>query len=374
MKRNIFFLALILAALGCKKSFNYALDQQVSPVATLISPQDSLYVNMAAATTGSVEFEWSPAQAADGSLVQYEIVFDTAGDNFKHPVYSTASDNTGENTTATISYTTLNQIAYLAGIPTLGTGNLYWAVYSTKGLNLVQSTQTRMITVTRAPGFAIIPDSVYLTGSATEAGAGFLPLQFISSGVFEIYTSLKPGGTYQFTDRISGTPTTYYLSGSKLLQTGSTTYGADTTAQVHFYLNFNNASASDTIVESVDVWYGIFDECTYHLWYNGASTWIDTGQLIQEPVESWGPEERYKFRYTVNAGSGDMYDWFGSSNGNNNEPVTGGPASYFYLYYVTNDQWNNEFKFSTPLNDNVKNTITVFMQPGNPYTHSVVPE
>lgn len=369
---------LLLAGAGCHKTYDYSLDQAVSPVANLFAPQDSFFVKLQPSSGASVAFQWSTAQAADGSLVQYVIAFDTAGDNnFSHPVFEIASDGTGVNTTATLTHAQLNQIANLAGIPSLGTGNLYWTVFATKGLNLVKAAQTRVLTVQRPAGFANLPADLYLTGAATEGGTDLskaIHFKQTASGVFELYTSLK-GGTYQFVDRNSGTPTTFYVNGQNLDQTGTTTY-SDTTAEVRFNLDFNNAVAAVTVIRSVDVWYAINDQAQYHLSYTGNSTWADAGQLIQEPVESWGAEERYKFRFTVNDGGGvpDSYEWYGSSNGDNNEPGSAAPASYFYLVPVTNDQFNNCYKFNTPTEDNVNNNITVFMQPDAPYTHTVVPQ
>jgi len=365
MQRNIFFLfsfVLLLTGMGCKKSYNYSLDQTVSPVSTLFTPQDSFFVKLQPATGASVVFEWSEAQAADGSLVQYEIAFDTAGDNFKHPVFKIASDGVGVNNQATLTHSQLNQIANLAGIPSLGTGNLYWTVYSTKGLNEVPAAQTRMITVQRPAGFANIPADVYLTGSATEGGTDLsqaLPMKQTANGVFELYTSLKSGGTYQFTDRNAGTPVTFYIGSQGLTQTGSTTY-SDTTAQVRFNLDFNNATGTVTVIRSVGVWFSQYDAVTYILTYSGNSIWVDNGQLIQLPAVSYGLEDRYKFQFTVNYGGG--------------VPTSSTPASYWYLFPVTDDQWDYTFKFNASLNNNVKNNIILYMQAGSPYTHSVLPQ
>ena len=282
------------------------------------------------------------------------------------------------NNQATLTHSQLNQIANLAGIPSLGTGNLYWTVYSTKGLNEVPAAQTRMITVQRPAGFANIPADVYLTGSATEGGTDLsqaLPMKQTANGVFELYTSLKSGGTYQFTDRNAGTPVTFYIGSQGLTQTGSTTY-SDTTAQVRFNLDFNNATGTVTVIRSVGVWFSQYDAVTYILTYSGNSIWVDNGQLIQLPAVSYGLEDRYKFQFTVNYGGGvpDSYETYGSSNSNNNEPTSSTPASYWYLFPVTDDQWDYTFKFNASLNNNVKNNIILYMQAGSPYTHSVLPQ
>lgn len=381
MKRNIFILfssCFLLAGIGCHKTYNYSLDQTVSPVATLFTPQDSLAIQLQPATGAPVVFEWAEAHAADGSLVQYEVAFDTAGDNFKHSVFKIASDNVGVAAQATITQSQLNQIAFMAGIPSLGTGKLYWTVYSTKGLNEVPAAQTRVLIVTRPAGFAVIPSGLYLTGSATEGGATLanaIPFKQTSTGVFELYTSLQKGGTYQFVDANTGTPNTFYISGTSLGQSGSNT-SPDTNTLVRFNLDFTNAVGSMTVIRSIDVFYSNYDSIPYHLAYSGNSIWKDNGQLIQFPQASWGLEDRYKFQFTVNYGGGtpDFYEFYGSSNSNNDEPDGTTPLSYWYLYPVTSDQWDYTYKFSLSENNGVQNNITLYMQPTAPYTHSVTPQ
>lgn len=378
MQRKIFFFLLVVfggCLAACKKTYNYSLDQTVSPVANLFAPQDSLFVALNPASGALITFEWSPALAADGSLVQYELAFDTVAD-FKHPLFKVASDGTGVNTQATVSHSTLNQIAKRAGIAALDTGKLYWTVYSTKGLNEVQAAQTNVIVVARPAGFDTIPSDLYITGSATEGGTDLskaVHFKQTAAGVFEAYTSLKSGGSYSFVNGNSGSPVSYSIVGANLKEGGSVNY-TDTTAQVRFDLDFNNAVATITVIRSVDVWYADANSVKYHLAYQGAGVWLDAGQLITENTEPWGPEDRYKFRFTVNAGGGasDSYEWYGSSNGDNSEPTSSTPPSYFYLVPVTNDQWNNCYKFVTStMNNNLVN-ITVDLQPDAPYTHSVI--
>jgi hypothetical protein len=132
--------------------------------------------------------------------------------------------------------------------------------------------------------------------------------------------------------------------------------------------------AKITVIRSVDVWYADANNVKYHLGYQGGGVWLDQNQLITESTESWGPEDRYKFRYTVNAGGGasDTYEWYGSINGDNSEPTSSTPPSYFYLVPATNDQWNNCYKFVTSTMNGHNVNITVYMQPNASYTHSVI--
>lgn len=372
--RYIIFFTFLLALAACKKTYNYSLDQNVSAVANLFAPQDSLFVALNPASGALLTFEWSPALAADGSLVQYELAFDTVSD-FKHPLFKVASDGTGVNTQATVSHSTLNQIAKQAGIGALDTGKLYWTVYSTKGLNEVQASQTNVIVVARPAGFDTIPSDLYLTGTATEGGTDLskaVHFKQTAAGVFEAYTSLK-SGAYQFVGSNTGTPVSYSIVGANLKAGGTDNY-TDTTAEVRFDLDFNNAVATITVIRSVDVWYADADNVKYHLAYQGGGVWLDANQLITENQESWGLEDRYKFRFTVNAGAGasDTYEWYGSSNSDNSEPTSSTAASYFYLVPATDDQWNNCYKFVTATMNNNQVNITVYLQPDAPYTHSVI--
>ncbi len=64
----------------------------------------------------------------------YEIAFDKEAGDFSKPVYKMVTDNGGVYNKATVTHKTLNLVANLAGIPSLGTGSkLKWTIYSSKG-------------------------------------------------------------------------------------------------------------------------------------------------------------------------------------------------------------------------------------------------
>src|ERR1700744_4849364 len=200
----------IIAATSCKKD-THALDTDVSPVSTLSAPENAASYTLDPANGPSIQFKW--AASATQSLVLYEVVFDKADGDFSKPVYKVLSDGSGVQAQATITQKTLNTIANSAGIAALASGTLKWAVITSKVTNNKLSTVSRTLQVTRPAGFATVPTTIYLTGSATEAGTDVSKaIQFkrISDGVFELYTSLQPG-TYSLVDNTSGTPTTYSI-------------------------------------------------------------------------------------------------------------------------------------------------------------------
>jgi starch-binding outer membrane protein SusE/F len=366
-------LCIFMLALGaCSK--DKKLDHTaVTQVSVIFAPDDNRYIKLQPATSATVLFEWEQARAEDGGLVMYEIAFDKEGGDFSKPVYKMAADNGGIFNKATLSHKLLNTIGNLAGIPSLSTGKLKWTVFSSKGINEVKSSQARTIEIERPAGFANIPTDVFLTGTATEAGANIadaIKLKQTSSGVFEVYTSLK-GGSYQLADRNTGTPVTYSVAGTALKEGGST----DVTGNTKVYrivFDFNNTSATFTEVKGMGLWFAPNNTIQFSIPYAGNGQWKAENQNIEFKQEGWGRDERYKFRMQVNDGSADSFEWYGSINNDNQRPTAGSSPAYYHLYKINNnDQWNYCFKFQTEA-DMKPCDIIVDFSTTQPYTHKVV--
>jgi starch-binding outer membrane protein SusE/F len=366
-------LSLVLLALtGCDKDRN--LDHTaVTEVKNVFTPEDNRFVKLLPATSASVVFEWEQARAEDGGLVMYEVAFDKEGGDFSKPVYKMVSDNGGIVNKATVTHKILNTVASLAGIPSLGTGKLKWTIYSSKGINAVKSTVVRTMEVQRPAGFANLPADVFITGTATETGTDVTSarsLKQVSNGVFEIYTSLK-AGTYQFVDRKTGTPVTYYVSGTELKENGTTTITGATKAW-RINIDFNNASVTLTEIKEIGLWFAPNNTIQFTLDYNNNGTWKAENTPIVFRQEGWGRDERYKFRLKVSDGTTDSFEWMGSSNSDNSRPTTGSPASYWYMFKIANnDQWNFCYKFQTEA-DNKNCDVIVNFSNTSAYTHQVV--
>jgi hypothetical protein len=375
MKKFSHPLLLLLMLVGllasCKKD-EKALDDTITPVSNYITPADNSFYKLDPPSNASVTFEWSQARAADGTLVLYEVVFDKDGGDFSKPVYSTVSGTNGLDTKLVLSHGDLNKIANLAGIASQAQGKLKWMVNASKGLNVVPATTSRTMTVERPAGFSIIPGNLYLSGSGTEGGATLsqaLPFKRLSAGVFELYTKLSPGDV-KIVDATTGTPTNYYISGTKLLQGATTTNPTTTTGVYRMTLDFNNGSAVLTEIQSVGLWVSAQNKVTVTLPYKGKGLW----EIDQTPIAffqfSWGRDERYNFIFTEKdmAGTVTMRQ-YGSTVANNVPPTATTAAAYFYLVPVATNQWDNTFKFiGTADGKNVD--ILVMMQPAA-YTHQV---
>lgn len=372
-----YFSAIIVALLAfiftsCKK--DYTINSNIMPVSKLSAPVDDKYVKLQPATSASLSFEWEQARAQDGSLVLYEVVFDKEGGDFSNPVATISSDGGGVENKLTLSHKELNSMAGKAGIAALATGKLKWTVNASKGFNIKQALEIRTIEVERPNGFAEIPVDVYLTGDATEAGADLskaIKLKSTAAGVFEIYTSLKDG-KYQFVDRNTGTPTTYYIDAAALREGGESTQAAGT-KQYRLRLDFNNTAATVTEIVAIGLWFSPENKVIYDLPYAGNSIWSFKNQLINFHQESWGRDERYKFRMDVMSAEGVAgQEWYGSSNSDNNRPTATTPLSFWEMKPVpNNDQYNYSFKFASEV-DTKNCDVNVYFAPDKNYTHEVI--
>ena len=375
MKKFSHPLLLLLMLVGllasCKKDDN-ALDDTITPVSNYISPADNIFVKIDPPSNAAVTFEWSQARAADGTLVLYEVLFDKADGDFSKPVYSTVSGTNGLDTKLTLSHSDLNKIANLAGIGSQAQGKLKWMVNASKGLNVMPAATARTLTVERPAGFSVIPGNLYLTGSGTEGGATLsqaLPFKRVSAGVFELYTKLSPGDV-KIVDQTTGTPTAYYIDGTKLLQGATATNPTTTTGVYRMTLDFNAGAATLTEIQSVGLWVAAQNKVTVTLPYVGKGLW----EIDNTPIEffqfTWGRDERYKFVFTEKNMAGTVTArQYGSPNTDNQPATATTAAAYFNLVPVADDQWNNSFKFiGTADRKNVD--ILVMMQPAA-YTHQV---
>jgi len=357
---------------GCSKN-EKDINLNVSAVSAFYAPIDNLFVRLEPATSATVGFEWEQAKAEDGSLVMYEVGFDKVGGDFSNPVYKISSDGNGVQNRLTLSHKDLNKIANLGGIRSLETGKLIWTVFSIKGTNVKKATVTRTIELQRPAGFADIPSEVYITGSATEGGATLssaIKMKSTGSGIYEIYTQLKPGN-FHFVNKITGTPATYIMQGN-LLKDGADAASPATTPKVYrIELDFNNASAKISEITSVGYWFAPRNALEAQLTYIGNGKFKAAAVPIQFRQESWGRDERYKFRVAFKDAAGAPFteDW-ASSQIDNSRPVASTPASYYYVFKQNVDQWNYSFKFQTEAD--LKNVdLTLSFSPDGPYTHIV---
>lgn len=361
--------ALILFCAGCGNDDDTITNTNVSAVEALYSPENDTFFNLGAQS--SALFEWQAAKAEDNGVVLYDVAFDVEGGDFSDPVYVLPSDGKGFQRTLNLSFTELNKIADMAGIQTKGTGKLKWTVWSSKGLDVQKSTVTNSIEVERPGGFPT-PDELFLKGTATEVGddlANAIPVKKTGATTFEVYTSLKPGD-YQFVTRKTDTAEIFFIQGTDLGTGGMTTYGGDEKVY-RIRMDFSDGSVTMAEIEKIELWFPPLGEYLFEFDYIGNGTWQAANKQIEFKQESWGRDERYKFKFTVNDGSGPSEEWFGSVNADNQRPDANSSEAYWYMVPVTDDFWANSFKFDGAVDGQNADIDIIFNATVPEYTHSI---
>lgn len=370
--KNIFnklmFITLLFLIIGCEKDEGLT-NMNVSPVEALYAPEDNTFFNLEAQS--SAVFEWQAAKAEDNGVVLYDVVFDTEDGDFSEPVYVVASDGKGFQPMLNLPFSELNKIAGMAGIQSESTGKLKWTVLSSKGINVQKSVVSRIIEVKRPGGFPA-PDELYITGSATEAGedlSAALPMKKIEADIFEVYTLLKEG-EYQFVTKKEGTPEVYFIEGEDLKEEGATTYSGEE-AVYRIRVDFSDGSAQLTEIEKLELWFAPLGEFLFELSYAGNGIWMAQDEYIEFKQESWGRDERYKFKFTVNNGGDSKEEWYGSTNSDNQRPNDDTTEAYWYMVPVSNDPWTNSFKFGDNVDKSNVDIEVIFNTSVSNYTHTV---
>jgi len=95
--------------------------------------------------------------------------------------------------------------------------------------------------------------------------------------------------------------------------------------------------------------------------------------VITFKQESWGRDERYKFRINVKDADGNAgEEWVGSSNADNSRPTSATPLSFWEIWPIANnDQWNYCYKFQTEVDTHACD-VKVYFQTDKAYTHEVI--
>lgn len=369
LKTTFVLLALSFIALSSCKKEEKDLNEKLSPIGSLTLPQNQQSIKLTPANTQATQqFKWTVASAEDGGLILYEVAFDKESGDFSKPVYKVLSDAAGVQPQVTITHKDLTKIAALCGINSSSTGNIKWTVIASKATNKMPGQESRMLRLERPAGFAEVPANLYLTGSATEAGDDLskaVKMKKLDEGIFEIYTTLKPG-TYQLVDQTTSSARKFFTEGT-LVKEGTNIITVTGAAKVYYLkYDFNVATVADAVeVQGLGLYMSAYGNEIGQLSYTSNGTWQSGSIPVVFYQFSWGKDERYKFAMHTSAG----IRYLGSSNVNNVSPVGQG-AGYFYLNAVSNDQWNNTYKFN-PSADNKNVKVVLSLNADGPYTHTV---
>jgi len=366
---NIVGMLCLLIILSCKKD-------KVDNVSTTISdpsitaPTSGTIINLNPSSNAIVNFEWKAAQTANYTLPFYKVVFDKENGDFSKPIYIGTPAKVGSENKLALSHKEMNKIANAAGIAELATGKVKWRVEASNGV-VSSISGSSILQLTRPSGFAENPLTLFITGTATEGGndlAKALPFKRLSDGVFEIYTALN-SGNYKLVDKIIGTPLNLIIDAGTVKE-GTEVKSPTVTKKVYrINVDFNNSVATFTEIQSVGLWFSGYNAITSILSYDAAGVWKVSDIAIVWKTESWGKDERYKFRVTEKDAAGTVVvkNW-GSSNKDNSRATSSSPASYFLLKEVDNSQYDYTYKFAA---ESQKTDIEFRLGATADYTHKV---
>lgn len=354
---NILVAALVLTGVSCTDDLEYK-PGGVTPVTTLLLPADNYYVELQSASTAVLRFAWEPAQAADGQLPHYEVVF------FNKPggeiVYRY---DAGSSTSIAIAHKEINRIASAAGIDVGADGAVYWSVVSCRGIETAPvAAAPRQLELTRLLGFNVIPEQLFLTGDATEAGdelASACVGRKTGDGEFTFYQRLEAGKGFTFVSSKGDDRATYTVVNGVLNDQSAEPATIDRTGVYRIKLDMNVRGITFEYIDRVEFNFAPRTSDNGNMEYIGNGCWKFSDYKVEFREEGWGLDQRYNFHPVFD---GVMYVWAGAK-GNDSSPSELSGSGYYILTenLFTGDAYGPEkFKFHSDFNGKIVD-ITLIM-------------
>ena len=366
-------LLFILLLSSCTSQMEYR-DAEVSAVGHLYEPLDGKNLTLLSSASASLYFEWEAAKAEDGGAPLYELLFFRSDKAEEAPFYAMVSDNNGSFNHATVSHKALNRVLGLAGIKGGASGDIYWSVRSSRGLNSEQSALRHKLTLTSILGFDEIPGRLFISGEALAASEGGVR-EFSSSesGVFEVFVQLAGSKPFRLYDTADGAGRTFGLSGGHVVESSD----PSTLEHEGIYrmtLDFNTASLKMVEIKDMGFFFSPGNKVTLDMPYIGKGMFRGEG-IIAFHQESWGRDQRYKFLMTYADGTKQMWGTVHTTD------VAPGPAKaddpYFHMVEKSMNQWDDKWKLNNEYdgakegyNPGAVTRITAIFA-GEHYTHHV---
>lgn len=374
--KTLFVCSFVAVLMACDDNMGKH-NTSLTEVKTLLEPIHERSFVLDPTAVSSIYFEWDYADAATTGAALYQLVFDKPDGDFSSPVYVVSSDNNGYYNHASITHKQMNKIARMAGINSSETGTFKWTVFSSKGEKTMKAAQENSIVITRMAGFEEdqIPIEVYVAGEGAEGGADLSKAPMMKStsvGEFEAYTYLSAGKPFYFTDKSITDPKEFSTFTGLIYENGYATVETDGVYRI--ILDFTTGACSYTLVTRVGFYFSPSGSILFDLPYIGYGIFEAKQQTVTFKQESWGRDQRYKFRMFVKENGGadpeKELEWV-TLNNTDSAPTSTSPESYYYVRLLTSlTQWDNKWKLMSNF-DGVPADYTLYLTAGQPYTHSV---
>ena len=227
-----------------------------APVLSTPSDNSNLVLNENAPDE-IIQFTWEKATTSSNYQVKYFLVLDSANStDFSTPIYKISADNNGKSLIATLKSKDVDEALSYAGYNAGQEVSLTWAV-------IAQSLDKEIITSRdiSIKRFATetLPIQLFISGTATEKGSDLsqaIPMRSLLNAngqptyIFELYTSLKAGKTYNFYSKTVSPSLKYGGTGGNLTKNGAAII-ASADGQYRITVNLNNNSYS---LLKIDKW------------------------------------------------------------------------------------------------------------------------
>lgn len=250
-----------------------------------------------------VRFEWEPAASTANFLITYTFILDNLDGDFTDPILSQSSSNDGTETFYEITQSELDILLSNAGVEPNAVASLQWGVQA-QSISQTTTVASSEINIQR---FDVQgpPANLFIAGAATEAGSNLsnaLPLNRITnadgsqSNVFQLYTSLQAGSTFNFFSSQDGSGLVYTSAGGGI-ELGDEGITVGQSAVYRVTVDFNTETV-DLFV--IDRW-SIVGNVIPNGWggdvpldYQGNGVWQSTVELID--ADAGDPSKRFIFR------------------------------------------------------------------------------
>ncbi|QLE01269.1 SusE domain-containing protein [Galbibacter sp. BG1] len=320
----IFFASIFLLLFSaCEEEDNNieALENWMLSEATLDYPETDASIVLERENRDDViRFEWEKPTSERDYLITYEWLLDKADGDFSEPLLMQKSADNGLSLFVEVPYFKIDQALENAGIPPSESASTKWAVRATSVSKTSMTASSVVFTRFDSQG---PPPTLYLGGNATEAGNDIEAALYMKrlqmgdgteTNVFEIYSSLTGGETYNFYSTTNDDARVFTAEG-ETITSGSEGIVAPESGEYRITVDFDAEKLS---LYKIDYW-SVVGNVIKDGWggdeplaYQGNGVWESSVQFLD--ADPGDTDKRFIFR-----ANGDWGQVLKQINGSQNE-------------------------------------------------------
>ncbi|WP_299682841.1 SusE domain-containing protein [uncultured Dokdonia sp.] len=302
----LFIFISLLTLTSCEEENNIdALSTFELSEPLLLSPQADFTLNLESQNSNDiVRFEWESANSTGDFLITYTFFIDLLNGDFSEPILSQTTSNNGAETFFELTQGELDVILSNAGFESNEVVSVKWGVRA-QSINQITEVTSFDINIRRFDA-QVPPNSLFIAGDATETGndiSNAIQLRRLPNAdgsltnIFQLYTSLQGGSTYNFYSSQNEDMALTYTSNGENIEIGDAGINVVQTGVYRITVDFNSETLNLfnidrwSIVGNVipDGWNG--DQA---LEYQGNGIWQSTIELID--ADPGDANKRFIFR------------------------------------------------------------------------------